>query len=1109
MRKTSKTLMTLAFSALGALSAAAQAFNPVPLTPGSFTRDIVVESNYVNFLASSNVFFGGSDINYHVTATQGGGTGLGDLTFFEQGLAIGTPYGMPPHGTTITHKSKPGIQYVMPGDYTTNNCMFIDSGVNSGTLTFVTPTTATNLSIFGTSGGGSGTVLYQVTHADASQETGSITFADWFNGANYAWTNSGRVNVSGGYGSTGDSAGNPRVYSSEVTVSGASPVVSVAFAYNTGGHVGIYAISGNASGANWTPIPVSGFNQMVIVPATPMPYPVNATMDQGTNLAFNANLATWFEKGLAGASFPDAGLPHPGDLLTNVNFPSHVYRMASTYAGNNSILIDTNNQSANITPVTPASYTAIALLTAGANISVAMTNMIIIQHANGVAETNLFFGYDWFANNSQIAYVSGGRINVSSRGFNNLANPVTLSNNPKLFESTFGLVDTVSPVTNIVLKYLGAPSVRSTTYVMAVSASAGAVGPAISAQSGSATVFQGSNVTFSATISAGTPPLTYTWQTNGVTLVNGGKISGATTNALSIANADFSEAGAYQLIIANAVGAITSSPIALTVLSSNLDITLPGDPLVAYQPSGGSSPGAQGPGNSIDNTTSKYLNFGVSSPPFSVPVGFVVTPLQGSSKVTGLRFYTANDATERDPADYTLEGSTDGTNFVTIASGPLSLPTARNAEGQPLAPLSMALSEVDFVNTTAYTTYRVSFSTVRDPVNANSMQIAEVELLGTLNGTGPVIIQGPSPSFSLNFEGLISTLTVAASGTPTLTYQWKQNGVDVPGATNAAFSFVTLPATNNYNVIVANAFTPPATSGVATVVGVPSTLATTFVVNFHDAMAAQYAESPAAGDANLWTNVVYSGLGAYPDVAGNTNWNGFGKPDGYDPVFNSTVSPQRAADGSLIPVTLTTTYDFDSGGLFFYGDGSPGNTCATCPSLVLGYNAVAASGNPPGTFTLHNVPPGSYTLYVYCANSDNDRGSLFTINGGSQASCTNSHTGGPATAFVEGVTYVRFTNVTPKADGTVTGTYTGITNPLSGNSGEGNFNGLQLIKVATTLPTLSINRSGGNVSISWTPSVGVLQSAPAITGPYTDIPAAASPYTTPATGASLYYRVRL
>jgi hypothetical protein len=250
-------------------------------------------------------------------------------------------------------------------------------------------------------------------------------------------------------------------------------------------------------------------------------------------------------------------------------------------------------------------------------------------------------------------------------------------------------------------------------------------------------------------------------------------------------------------------------------------------------------------------------------------------------------------------------------------------------------------------------------------------------------------------------------------------------------------------------------------------------------------------------------------MGAYADLAANTNWNGFGLPNGYDPVFNSTTSPQRASDGSPIPVTLSTTYSFDSGGLFYYGDNSTNNTCPTCPSYVLGLNAAAANGIPPGTFTLRNVPPGSYTLYIYSANTLNDRGSLFTINGSRQAACTNANTASMATAFIQDKTYVVLTNISPNADGTITGSYVGVNNPFSGNSGEGNFNGLQLIKVATTLPVLSITPSGANVQISWTPGVGVLQSAPAVTGPYTDIPTATAPYSTPSAGVPKFYRIRL
>lgn len=54
-------------------------------------------------------------------------------------------------------------------------------------------------------------------------------------------------------------------------------------------------------------------------------------------------------------------------------------------------------------------------------------------------------------------------------------------------------------------------------------------------------------------------------------------------------------------------------------------------------------------------------------------------------------------------------------------------------------------------------------------------------------------------------------------------------------------------------------------------------------------------------------------------------------------------------------------------------------------------------------------------------------------------------------------------------------------------------------------PTLSVSRSGGNIIITYT---GVLQSAPIVTGTYTDVVGATSPYTTPTTGPERYYRAR-
>ncbi len=99
------------------------------------------------------------------------------------------------------------------------------------------------------------------------------------------------------------------------------------------------------------------------------------------------------------------------------------------------------------------------------------------------------------------------------------------------------------------------------------------------------------------------------------------------------------------------------------------DITAPTDTIVLVNGvddgdgAAGAPPAAEGVINALDNTTSKYLNF------LDLGSGFTVTPAVGPKVVTALRFYTANDAVERDPASYLFEGSNDGTNFTTIASG--------------------------------------------------------------------------------------------------------------------------------------------------------------------------------------------------------------------------------------------------------------------------------------------------------------------------------------------------------------------------------------------------------------------------------------------------------
>jgi hypothetical protein len=567
-------LLPLLLACAGASLAHAD-YNPVALTPGSYTQDIVVEASAPQALPAC------------CNATAGNGTGKGDNTYYEQGLFAragqsGGNSGIPIHNTTFASINNANMQFLMPPDYTVNNDLIIDAIYTSGTFTFNSPTTATNLAILCCGGGGPLTVNYTVTHSDSTTETGTISLLDWFaGGSTVAWGANGRIDINGNYNNYNSSSVNnnaPFLYANTITVSGSSPVVSIEFDTPSGNHGNFFAVSGNASGTAWTPIPVdpSSYNLRVIAPAT---FPLTATMDQGTNTSNNGNLATWFENGFDRGL--TAGLPPSGSTFNSQSQPTHHYQLGD-YTKNNAILIDTNHQIANITPVSPANYSSFAFLTAGGNVGgTPMTNICILQHADGVNETNLFLGYDWFDqnHNGAIALYGNGRVNMYSRTVNNVNN----GGLPYLFETYFLLTDTTSPVTNIVVMYKWAGSASSTTYIMAISATSGGVppvvnyGPVPSPQ----TFFPGTNATF--TVGAtGTEPITGYWQvenngtyytlSDGVT-PQGSIITGSHTMTLTISNLTLPDGTNYQFVANNGYGSGISTAGALTVSPQTISIT--------------------------------------------------------------------------------------------------------------------------------------------------------------------------------------------------------------------------------------------------------------------------------------------------------------------------------------------------------------------------------------------------------------------------------------------------------------------------------------------------------------------------------------------------------
>jgi len=260
-------------------------------------------------------------------------------------------------------------------------------------------------------------------------------------------------------------------------------------------------------------------------------------------------------------------------------------------------------------------------------------------------------------------------------------------------------------------------------------------------------VYAGGTANFSFSPAFAASPA-FQWQfiTNGVTnnLSDSGNISGATTTSLTIRSVSSTNVGVYQCLISTATATNTSPAAPLTILlSAAPNILQPGDTLSDFGDNTNSPYYSIPPPFNMtvdkveDGTLIQYENFGAngSTAPFRGPVGFTVTPQSGSSYVTAMRVFTASSHPEDDPTDYLLEGSTNDTRFTTISSGPLTLPAARNAAGGAININNQVLQELDFANANAYTTYRLTFTNVNNnTIASNGVQIAEIQLLGTLPG---------------------------------------------------------------------------------------------------------------------------------------------------------------------------------------------------------------------------------------------------------------------------------------------------------------------------------------------------------------------------------------
>jgi uncharacterized delta-60 repeat protein len=329
--------------------------------------------------------------------------------------------------------------------------------------------------------------------------------------------------------------------------------------------------------------------------------------------------------------------------------------------------------------------------------------------------------------------------------------------------------------------------------------------PTLITQPQSQSVDWGSDVLLSVAAS-GSPPLQYQWRKNGASLAQGGgNIGGAMTPLLLVANAQEPDAAAYDVVIANSSGSVTSSVANLMVMS---------EPHVQLGPPAG---------------TPNTFNINASGTPRSVWWVLRAPELTGPWMVMGTVGVGTNGI-----GSFTDPSPPPNRAFYRVASllsGPPVIsaqPEGRtNIQGTP-ATFSVISSGTNPLNYQ----WRKNASPIPDSTNA-SYSIAAVQPADAANYdvvlTNPygvvtsteaalAVVAPPliasQPQSRTNLQGTAAMFTVAAPGTPPLAYRWRKYGValtdggDISGSTNSVLALANVQPgdAGSYDVLVTNAY---------------------------------------------------------------------------------------------------------------------------------------------------------------------------------------------------------------------------------------------------------------------------------------------------------------
>jgi hypothetical protein len=346
------------------------------------------------------------------------------------------------------------------------------------------------------------------------------------------------------------------------------------------------------------------------------------------------------------------------------------------------------------------------------------------------------------------------------------------------------------------------------------------VTPTISSQPQAASVNQGQVATFSVG-ATGTPAPNYQWRRNGA------NVSGGTNSILTLNNVTAADAGNYDVVVSNAGGSVTSSAVALTVVTPPSISSAPastaanaGGNVSFSVTAGGTAPFTyqwRKNGQSITGQTNATLSLTSVTTADGAAYDVVVTNAAGRtvSPFATLTINSAPGIITQPLGVQTTSGTTATFTAVATGTGAISFQWRKN--GTPITNPNNAVLLFNGVSTAILTLNSVGSGDAAsyDVIVSNSFGSVTSNTASLSLVTAPSITVQPVAQ-TLTVGGN-ATFSVSATGSGNLTYQWRKNGLTVAGATASTYSLVNVSTNDvaSYDVLVANTVSSVTSNAVA------------------------------------------------------------------------------------------------------------------------------------------------------------------------------------------------------------------------------------------------------------------------------------------------------